>query len=49
MNTTTTHTINPNNRCWAETTDGNRDDPTYFYCDLPANHAGDHNYRYDGK
>lgn len=28
--------------CGAETSDGNRDDPSYAYCGLPPGHAGDH-------
>ena len=30
--------------CWAAEHDGNRDDPTYRYCDFPNNHAGNHHY-----
>lgn len=28
--------------CNVETDDGNRDDPTAYYCGHPRNHAGDH-------
>jgi hypothetical protein len=28
--------------CRFETSDGNRDDPSYAYCGHPKNHAGDH-------
>ena len=28
--------------CGAEVTDGNRDDPSYAYCGMPAGHAGPH-------
>ncbi len=30
--------------CNHETADGNQDDPTLYYCDLPAGHAGEHHY-----
>jgi len=30
--------------CNHEISDGNFDDPSYAYCDLPANHAGEHHY-----
>ena len=32
------------NTCDHETWDGNVDDPSFAYCDLPANHAGPHHY-----
>jgi hypothetical protein len=28
--------------CDYEISDGNRDDPNYAYCSLPAGHAGEH-------
>lgn len=31
-------------KCDHEVFDGNRDDPSYAYCDLPYAHAGDHHY-----
>jgi hypothetical protein len=30
--------------CDKEIWDGNHDDPSYAYCDLPVNHAGEHHY-----
>jgi hypothetical protein len=33
--------------CGNELCDGNRDDPSYVYCDLTPAHAGPHHYRKD--
>ena len=30
--------------CGHEICDGNQDDPSYAYCDLPFAHAGPHHY-----
>lgn len=30
--------------CSHEVWDGNQDDPSFAYCDLPRAHAGDHHY-----
>ena len=34
--------------CNHETCDGNFDDPSYAYCNLPHAHAGEHEYRCPG-
>lgn len=32
----------PARTCAHSSPDGNRDDPTYYYCGYPAGHAGEH-------
>lgn len=42
--TTATYRAHAALTCNAEASDGNRDDASFAYCDLPHAHAGDHHY-----